>query len=333
MLTVASNRAAKVRFEVVVVSVTLLTVDGWTPKKASVRYVTSMDLPERSLYLALDIGSTKLAAGVVDDSGRVLVRDRVPTPARDVWPALERLVRRVIAAAPGEMVGVGIACGGPIDSVAGTVMPLHIPSLIDFPLAEAVRELTGLATSVDNDAKAFTLAEAWCGAGRGEMDMAGVVIGRSVGAGVISRGRLLSGRRGNTGGIGHVVVEPEGKPCACGGVGCLEAYASGAAIEAETNRPPQRAPLGVIDRTGLLVGRALVTLAVMVDVRVVVIGGSVALGFGEPFFNAATEELHTRARLAHVQGIEIRRAQLGELSPLIGAAALARRHALGVGSK
>jgi glucokinase len=289
-----------------------------------------MDSAEHSLYLALDIGSAKLAAGVVDDGGRVLVRDRVPTPPREVWPALERLVRRVIAAAPGELTGVGVGCSGPIDTVAGTVVPLHIPSLIDFPLNEAVRELTGLATTVDTDAKAFTLAEAWCGAGRGEMDMAGVVIGRGVGSGLISRGKLLSGRRGNAGGIGHIVVEPEGRPCACGGLGCLDAYVSGASIETETSRPPQRAPLGVIDRTGLLVGRALVTLTAMVDIRVVVIGGSVALGFGEPFFNAAQEELDSRAKMSHVQGVQIRRAQLGELSTMIGAAALARRHALGV---
>ena len=228
------------------------------------------------------------------------------------------------------MVGVGIGCGGPLDSSAGTVVPLHIPSMVDFPLARAVEELTNLPAIVDTDAKAFTLAEAWCGAGRGEMDMIGVVVGTSVGGGIISRGRLLAGRRGNAGGIGHVVVEPEGKRCVCGGLGCLEVYASGAALELETGRSPQRAPLGIIDRTGLLLGRALASVAAIVDFRVVVIGGSVALGFGEPFFNAARDEFGIRAKLGHLSGIEIRRAQLGELSPLIGAAALARRNALGV---
>ncbi len=289
-----------------------------------------MDLSESSLYLALDLGSTKLAAGVVDDVGSVIVRDRIPTPPRDVWSAIERLLLRVLAAAPGPVTGVGVGCGGPIDVLTGTVVPLHIPSLIDFRLAEHIEELTSLPTTVDSDAKAFTLAEAWCGAGRGESDLIGLIVGTSVAGGVLSRGKLLGGRHGNAGGIGHVVVEPEGKPCRCGGRGCLEAYASGVAIEAETNRPPQRAPLGVIDRTGLLVGRALASVVAMVDVRVVVIGGSVALGFGEPFFNAAQEELNLRSKPTHGQPIQIRRAQLGELSPMIGAAALARRCALGV---
>ena len=286
--------------------------------------------PESSLYLALDIGGTKLTAGVVDDTGRVLVRDRIPTPPRDVWTAIERLVLRILAASPGEIGGVGIGCGGPINNVAGTVAPLHIPALVDFPLAQAMQDLTTLPTVVDTDAKAFTLAEAWCGAGRSEMNLMGLLVGASINSGVLSRGRMISGRLGNAGGIGHVVVESEGRECDCGGVGCLEAYASGKAIEAETSRPPHRAPLGVIDRTGLLVGRAIATAAAMIDFRVVVIGGSVALGFGEPFFNAAREELAVRAKLAHLQGIEIRRAQLGELAPLVGAAALARRHALGV---
>ena len=119
------------------------------------------------MYLAVDIGGTKLAAGVVGDDGRVLVRDRVATPPRDVWAALERLIKRVIAAAPAPLQAVGAGCGGPMDPVAGTVSPLHIPSLLNFELQSALTEATGLVSFVDNDAKALTLGEAWCGAGRG----------------------------------------------------------------------------------------------------------------------------------------------------------------------
>jgi glucokinase len=280
------------------------------------------------LYLAVDIGGTKLAAGVVDDEGRVVVRDRVATPQRDVWTALERLVRRVIAAAPAPLVAVGAGCGGPhhqASSGASTVSPLHIPSLVDFDLNGALSETTGLPCFIDNDAKALTLGEAWCGAGRGEMNMVGVVVGTGVGGGILSNGRLLQGRLGNAGHIGHIVVEPDGRPCACGGSGCLEAYACGPAIEAETGRPPQRAPQPIIERTGLLVGRALASLAAVVDFKLAVIGGSVALGFGEPFIAAAQAEVNSRARLSFTEGLEIRRAGLGELAPLVGAAAVARR--------
>ena len=284
-----------------------------------------------TLYLAVDIGGTKLAAGVVADDGRVLVRDRVATPQRDVWAALERLIKRVVAAAPAPLHAVGAGCGGPMDPGVGTVSPLHIPSLVNFELRSALAETTGLPSFVDNDAKALTLGEAWCGAGRGEMNMVGVVVGTGVGGGILSNGRLLGGRLGNAGHIGHIIVEPEGRLCACGGLGCLEAYACGPAIEAETGRPPQRAPQAIIERTGLLVGRALASLAAIVDVNVAVIGGSVALGFGEPFFAAARQEIALRAKLSFTEHVEVRRAELGELAPLVGAAALARRGLLGLG--
>jgi glucokinase len=277
------------------------------------------------MYLAVDIGGTKLAAAVVDADGKVVVRDRVATPQRDVWPALERLILRVMAATPAPLIAVGAGCGGPHDVGSNTVSPLHIPTLVDFDLVRALSETTSLPAFVDNDAKALTLGEAWCGAGRGEMNMVGVVVGTGVGGGILSNGRMLQGRLGNAGHIGHIVVEPDGRPCACGGVGCLEAYACGPAIEAETGRPPQRAPQAIIERTGLLVGRAIASLAAVCDFNLAVIGGSVALGFGEPFFAAAQTEVQSRARLSFTEHVEIRRAGLGELAPLVGAAAVARR--------
>ncbi len=276
-------------------------------------------------YLAIDIGGTKLAAGIVDEDGALAVRDRIATPPREVWPALARLVKRVVAASPVEPRSCGVGCGGPMSPVDETVSPLHIPTWRSFRLREAVTQLTGLPTVVDNDAKALALAEAWCGAATGVEDLIGMVIGTGVGGGIISRGRLLHGRLGNAGHIGHVIVEPDGRPCKCGGVGCLEAYCAGPAIEAETGRPPQRAPHAIMERTGTLVGRALASVGAMVDLRLAVVGGSVALGFGDVFFDAASKELEARARLSFTTGFRIVPAQLGQLAPLIGAAALARR--------
>ncbi len=276
-------------------------------------------------YLAIDVGGTKLAVGIVADTGEVLVRDRVATPARDVWPALSRVVLRVVAAAPSPPVAAGVGCGGPMNPTNRTVSPLHIPSWKDFPLADEVESLTQLPTVLDNNAKAVALGEAWCGAAVGERDFVAVVIGAGLGGGIISGGRLLEGRLGNAGHLGHIVVEPEGRPCKCGGRGCLEAYCSGAAIEEETGRPPQRAPQAIVERTGLLTGRALASLGAICDLRLAVIGGSVALGFGEPFFSAAQAELDQRARLGFTSGFRVVPAGLGQLAPLVGAAALARR--------
>jgi glucokinase len=275
-------------------------------------------------YLAIDIGGTKLAAGIVSDTGELVVRDRIATPARDVWPALARLVKRVVAASPSAPVACGVGCGGPMAPGGERVSPLHVPSWQDFELRQAVVDLTGLATTIDNDAKAMALAEAWCGAGAGMTDFIGVNVGRGVGGGIISGGRLLQGRLGNAGHVGHVVVEPNGRECTCGGRGCLEAYASGVAIEAETGRTIQRAPQAIVERTGALVGRALAGVGAVVDLRTAIIGGSVALGFGEPFFDATRREVEARAKMSFTTGFVVLPAGLGQRAPLVGAAALAK---------
>jgi glucokinase len=275
-------------------------------------------------YLAVDVGGTKMAAGVVDDTGRILIRDRLLTPPKDVWASLSRLVLRVLAAAPTTPIGCGVGCGGPIDPAARTVSPLYVPSWSRFPLGAELEELVQMPVSVDTDARALALAEAWCGAAMGVRDFIGVVMGTGVGGGVVSGGRLLQGRIGNAGYIGHIVVEPDGRPCVCGGKGCLETYCGGRAIEAETGRPPQRAPAAIVERTGVRVGRALASVGAVCDLKLAIVGGSVALGFGEPFFRAAQEELDRRARLPYLQGFRIIPAMLGPRAPLIGAAALAR---------
>lgn len=275
-------------------------------------------------YLAIDVGGAKLAAAIVSETGDVLVRDRIATPPRDVWAALSRLVLRVMAAAPTRPVGCGVGCGGPMNPVDRSVSPLHIPTWKSFALAAEVEALTQLPTVVDNNAKAVALGEAWCGAAVSVDNFAAVVMGAGVGGGIVSGGRLLAGRLGNAGHIGHIVVEPDGRNCSCGGKGCMEAYCGGRAIEEETGRPPQRATQSIVERTGILTGRALASLGAICDLKLAVIGGSVALGFGEPFFGAAQSELDQRARLVFMQGFKVVPAGLGQLAPLVGAAALAR---------
>jgi glucokinase len=275
-------------------------------------------------YLAIDIGGSKLTAGIVDDDGVVLVRDRVATPPRDVWPTVQRLVLRVLAAAPELPVACGAGCSGPMDPIGRTVSPLTIPTWDAFELAAELEQLTQLPTVVDNDAKAFALAEAWCGAARGRRDFIGVVMGSAVSGGIVSRGTLVQGRLGNAGNIGHIIVEPDGRQCVCGAAGCLDAYCGGLALTRETGRPPQRVPPAIVERTGLLLGRALAMVGVVCDVPLAVVGGSVALGFGESFFTSVADELSRRARLPYIAGMRVERAHLGASAPLIGAAALAR---------
>jgi glucokinase len=152
-----------------------------------------------------------------------------------------------------------------------------------------------------------------------------MVVSTGVGGGIVLDGRLLDGESGNAGHIGHVIVEPDGRSCACGGRGCLEAEASGPAIAAVTGRPAAEADTATVARTGTLVGRAVASVANLLDLRLAVVGGSVALGFGAPFFEAAQVELDARARIDFARGARIVPVGLGPSGPLIGAGAVGWR--------
>jgi glucokinase len=152
-----------------------------------------------------------------------------------------------------------------------------------------------------------------------------MVVSTGVGGGIVLDGRLLDGDDGNAGHIGHVIVEPDGAPCGCGAQGCLEAEASGTAIARRTGRPPAEADAATKERTGRLVGQAVASVVNLLDLPLALVAGSVALGFGAPFFTAAQAELDARCRLDHSLGAAIRPAGLGADGPLIGAAAVGWR--------
>ncbi len=214
-----------------------------------------------------------------------------------------------------------------MDLRRGTVSPLNIPAWRDFPLRARLEEATGLVVALDNDAKALALAEGWTGAARGRRDFLAMVVSTGVGGGLVVDNRLLDGASGNAGHIGHVIVEPDGRQCACGARGCLEAEASGTAIAAMTGKPPADAPPDVVARTGRLVGRAVASVVSLLDIELIVVGGSVALGFGTPFFVAANAELHARARLSFTAEARIVASGLASGGPLVGAGALGWRAA------
>jgi glucokinase len=285
--------------------------------------------------LAVDIGGTKLAVGRIDLDGRLSERRSAPTPAdgtaEQLWDAVAGLVEVV---RHGDEVVVGVGCGGPMAPGGEEVSPLNIPAWRGFPLRGRLAALTGLPVHVDNDAKALALGEGWAGAARGVRDYVALVVSTGVGGGIVLDGRLLDGAGGNAGHIGHVIVEPGGRLCACGGQGCLEAEASGPSIRAATGLEPDAVGDDVRRRVGTLVGRAVATVANLLDLRLAVVAGSVALGFGEPFFAAAQAELDARARISFARGARIVPAGLGDAGPLVGAAAVGWRgcgHDLGLG--
>jgi glucokinase len=212
-----------------------------------------------------------------------------------------------------------------------SVSPLNIPAWRGFPLRGRLagvlthhEETRGVSDrlKIDNDAKALALGEGWIGAAKGERNYLAMVVSTGIGGGIVVDGRLLDGNSGNAGHIGHLIVEPEGRMCSCGARGCLEAEASGTGIAATTGAPAAEAPAEVIERTGRLVGRAVGSVANLLDIRLAVVGGSVALGYGIKFFLAAQREVDKVARLEHSRGCRVEPVGLGESAPLIGAAAV-----------
>ena len=292
--------------------------------------------------LAVDVGGTKLAAGLVTSGGRLVEQLRTATdpaaltsgdqPPRSassgtdptfeaLWSIVEPFVDRAEA--------VGVGCGGPM--VGGLrdrrMSPLHIRGWRGFPLAEFLAERSGLDVVVDNDAKALALGEGWCGAAVGHRDFLAIVVSTGVGGGIVLDGRLLSGATDNAGHIGHLVVDPDGPLCACGSRGCLEAVASGTAIAAATGAPAADASEEIRRRVGTMVGRGVGDVVNLLDLPLAVVAGSVALGFGAPFFDAAGEALQARCGLAFTGGARIVPAGLGADGPLVGAAAVWHHHA------
>jgi glucokinase len=284
--------------------------------------------------LALDIGGTKIAGGVVDADGRLLRHTSRPT-GTEPFASLRAVVDEL---AVGAVAGVGIGCAGPIDTVAGTVSPINIPSWREFPLVDRVRELVRAPVSLAGDAVCVALGEHWVGAGQGSDAMLGMVVSTGIGGGLVLDGRPFGGLTGNAGHVGHVVVEPDGEPCTCGGRGCVETVASGPNIVrwartqgwvgadaralAEAARAGDPVATQAFQRCGQAVGLAIVATAAVCDLDLAVIGGGVAQT-GDLLFEPVRATLATHARLSYLRGLRVEPAKLGTTAGLYGAAALA----------
>jgi glucokinase len=270
--------------------------------------------------LALDIGATKVDAAIVHADGSVHARERleVGDHERDLSEAIAVMARRVMKSETVSLVGVG--CAGPMTRGGEEVSPLNIPEWRGFPLRRTLRESLGVDVFIDGDARSLALAEGSFGAAHSDDSYLSMVVSTGVGGGFVMDGRLLNGDSGNAGHIGHLNVVPNGRLCSCGAFGCLEAEASGWAIEEMTGQPAAQADQFIRERTANLVGRAVGTLASVFDFNRCYIAGSVALGFGDDFFAVANKSARAMAALHYSEHLELRRTELGGDGPLLGAA-------------
>jgi glucokinase len=293
--------------------------------------------------LALDIGGTKIAVGLVDTDGALLHHAQLPTPdgdAQAIWSVAEGLLTDALAVADGDVRGVGVASAGPIDLPSGTISPINITAWQHFPIVDKVAAVTNLSVRLGGDGLCMAMGERWHGAGRGAQFMLGMVVSTGIGGGLVLDGAPYDGRTGNAGHVGHVVVDPDGVLCTCGGHGCVETVASGPHIArwARENgwaAPPEADAKELADaanegdpvalrafrRGATAVATTIASVAAVCDLDLVVIGGGVAKS-GGLLFDPLREALTRYAGLDFIRGLRVLPAELGGDAGLVGAAAL-----------
>ena len=312
---------------------------------ASVRALRSVG-GDGSPVLALDIGGTKLAAGVVDASGRVRSFEVEPSRAAEgpdrVLPRLFELGRRVVADAGlpwDEIHAVGIGCGGPLDAERGVLIaPPHLPGWLDVALTDRAEEAFGIPAALENDATAAAAGEHRYGAGAGTRHMVYLTISTGVGGGVVIDGRLYRGTMGNGGELGHVTVDWHGRRCkGCGRLGCLEAYVSGTSIAerareagldlataedvARAARAGEPGARAVWEETVEALACGLTSIVNLFEPELVVVGGGVSRS-GEQLLGPVRESVRTSSMAPAAKGVDIVASAFGERVGVVGAAAI-----------
>ncbi|HEX2362501.1 MAG TPA: ROK family glucokinase [Jiangellaceae bacterium] len=310
------------------------------------------------LTIGIDVGGTKIAGGLVDESGAIVARTRRDTPSTDPAAIVHDIVAVVTELRAGQVVdGVGVGSAGFVDAGRSTV--LFAPNLAwrDVPVRDQVSDATGLRVVVENDANAAAWGEFRFGAAEDVDDMVCVTIGTGVGGGVVVDGRLYRGAHGIGAELGHVRMVPGGHLCGCGNHGCVEQYASGRALvrearaladsgsvfasrllemaggdpaaitgpmvtlAAQEGDEPSRE---LITDLGRWLGEALAMFAAILDPAVFVIGGGVSEA-GELLVQPAVTAYHRNLTgRGHRPEAEIRIATLGNDAGIVGAADLAR---------
>ncbi|OBJ50426.1 ROK family protein [Mycobacterium sp. 1423905.2] len=297
------------------------------------------------LTLCVDIGGTKIAVGLADAAGRLAWSGVRPTPphgaAEQVWAVLAALIGEALDVAGGSVTGVGIGSGGPVDLQAGTVSPINIGGWRRFPLRDRVAAaVPGVPVRLAGDGVCMALGEHWVGAGRGAGFLLGMVVSTGVGGGLVLDGAPYDGRTGNAGHVGHVVVEPEGERCACGGRGCVETIASGPSLVRCARAQGWSAPpsagakeladaamagnavaLQAFQRGAHALARMIASVAAVCDLDLVVIGGGVAKS-GDLLFGPLRAALADYTGLEFLAGLRVLPAELGSAAGLVGAARL-----------
>ncbi|MNX87300.1 Glucokinase [compost metagenome] len=254
--------------------------------------------------LGLDLGGTKILAGLVDGEGRVHAEWRLPTPTEGGGPAiLAALVEGVgtlkaelSAEQRARLIGVGVSSAGHVNHMTGVVeyCTPNLPGWSGTHVTEALERAHGIPACADNDANCAAFGEYWVGAGKGVRNLVALTIGTGLGGGIIANGEMVRGVRGGGAEIGHFILVPDGLPCNCGQNGCIESYVSGTALAKAAVRAGHWSPspsshqifemaragdekaLGLLRDMARHFARGIVTIIAFLDPERIVVGGGVS---------------------------------------------------------
>jgi len=311
------------------------------------------------LVCAVDLGGTNLRAANIDRQGSIHERVRVSTPDTDnpneIVSAIAGSVTECAnqAAKRGENLhAVSVVVPGSVHTDSGVIVNApNIPAIVDFDLGQALSAELHRPISLENDANAAAVGEMWCGAGRGCQTIICLTLGTGVGSGIILDGKLWRGTDGTGGEIGHTSVVPiGGVKCKCGGVGCLEVYASATAIVRMTREGLPDHPESILQTTaeadlsakevaraanqadalalevfrkmGIYLGIAMANVVNIFNPEMIVVGGGVSASF-DLFAPYARDEILKRAFPVPARRCRVVRAECGDDAGLLGAAWLA----------
>ena len=319
-------------------------------------------MPEQ-YFIGVDVGGTKIAAGLVNAEGEITYQTRVPMVASDALAGLAAVISTIDAVrsasksdpkSKGVIAGIGICAPGPLDPRTGIVLnPPNVPGWRNFPLAAEISKATNLPVRVDNDGNAAALAEALWGTGLGYRNVFCATLGTGIGTGIVFDGQIYHGRTGAAAEGGHVTIDYRGPRCKCGKRGCIEILASGTAI---ARRASEKIAAGQISSilqqagtdaviSGEMVGRAylagdrlakdilqetamfltvwLGTIVDLLEPDVMIVGGGVAEML-KPFFNEMRKQLPEWCINPRSQEIPLLTAHYGAEAGIAGGAALCR---------
>jgi glucokinase len=312
------------------------------------------------LYVGVDLGGTNVRAGLVDEDGNVLARDRRKTlaresaeaPVRQIVDSIKEVVRHGKASLS-DIAGIGIGSPGPLSAKEGKILKAgNLPHWENFPLAQVIRERTGVKTFIQNDANVFALGEWWKGAGRGYDNFFVMTLGTGIGGGAIVGGKLLTGFNDNAAEVGHTSVDFNGIQCWCGQKGCLEMYSSATGIVRvaleEVVNEHWNTPLSeyickpgelnsyiiyeaakngdafarhIFDKVGFILGVGIVNSLNLLNFERVALGGGMAMA-GDLIFEPARRALRERGFRSFSHQVSIVPAEIPDDAAVLGSVKL-----------